>query len=129
MSGEAHPGSSGARPRPSWTRVRLHAASEHALADRAVHDTVVASATAIAERTGVTLVSLEVDDAGVTAIVEGDRMAALGLAAELRRLTGAWYARRRPGERLWIEPPPDGPDDHGPGDAWRAGPDDSEPEA
>lgn len=85
--------------------MRLNAASEGALAEHAVHDMVVASAEAIAERTGVRLVSIEADGSGITAIIEGDRLAALGLAAELRRLTGAWYARRHPGERLWHEPP------------------------
>jgi hypothetical protein len=30
---------------------------------------------------------------------------AMGLAAELRRLTGSWYARHHPGEHLWIDPP------------------------
>lgn len=89
---------------PAWTRVRLSAAVRGALEDSAVHDTVVSSAEAIAERTGVVLVSIEVDASGVTAVVEGDRLAAFGLAAELRRLTGAWYARRFGGERLWVEP-------------------------
>lgn len=94
--------------RPGWTRVRLNAAAAGALSDPKVHDTVVSSAEAIAERTGVVLVSIEVDERGVTAVVEGGRLEALGLAAELRRLTGAWYARHAPGEHLWIEPP-----DHG----------------
>lgn len=98
--------------------MRLHAAAGGALADTAVHDTVVASAEGIAERTGVRLVSIEVDDGGVTALVEGDRLAAFGLAAELRRLTGSWYAKRYPGEHLWIEPPErDTGDDDGGGDA------------
>lgn len=91
--------------------MRLNAASAGALLDGAVHDTVVASAEGIAERTGVRLVSIEVDEGGVTAIVEGDRLAALGLAAELRRLTGAWYTRHRPGEHLWVEPDAAGEDD------------------
>lgn len=97
--------------------MRLHAAQGGALSDVAVHDTVVASAEAIAERTGVRLVSIEVDDGGVTAVVEGDRLAALGLAAELRRLTGSWYVRHHPGEHLWIEPPESdqGDDDGGGG--------------
>lgn len=85
--------------------MRLNAASEGSLAHSAVHDMVVASAEGIAERTGVRLVSIEVDDGGVTALVEGDRLMAIGFAAELRRLTGSWYARKHPGQRLWHEPP------------------------
>jgi hypothetical protein len=108
--------------------VRLNAATPGALSDPMVHDTVVSSAEAIAERTGVVLVSIEVDDGGVTAIVEGGRMEALGLAAELRRLTGAWYTRHVPGEHLWVEPPiaggepEDGPEE-GPDDGPDGGPD------
>ncbi len=85
--------------------MRLHAAADAALADSTVHDTVVASAEGIAERTGVRLVSIEVDGGGVTALVEGDRFMAIGFAAELRRLTGSWYARHHPGEHLWVDPP------------------------
>mgnify|MGYP002399839189 CR=1 FL=1 len=107
------------RGRPGWTRVRLIASARGVLADDAVHDIVVSSAEAIAERTGVTLVSIEVDEAGVTAVVEGDRLAALGLAAELRRLTGAWYSKRFPGTHLWVEPPRD--DGNGEGDDWGNG--------
>lgn len=87
--------------------MRLNASVPGALSDPTVHDTVVASAEAIAERTGVKLVSLEVDAGGVTAIVEGERIIAVGLAAELRRLTGAWYARHHPGRRLWVDPQPE----------------------
>ncbi len=90
--------------------MRLHAAAGAALADATVHDTVVASAEAIAERTGVRLVSIEVDGAGVTALVEGDRLMAIGFAAELRRLTGSWYTKHHPGEHLWLDPPGGGPD-------------------
>lgn len=112
----------GSPSRAGWTRVRLNAAVTGALSDMTVHDTVVSSAEGIAERTGVRLVSIEVDEGGVTAFVEGDRLAALGLAAELRRLTGAWYARRRPGDHLWIEPPDDA--DEGPDDPSRRDDDD-----
>ncbi|MBX3361373.1 MAG: hypothetical protein KF912_12370 [Phycisphaeraceae bacterium] len=111
------------RDRPEWNRVRLNAASEGALAESAVHDMVVASAEGIAERTGVRLVSIEADESGITAIVEGDRLAALGLAAELRRLTGAWYARRHPGERLWHEPPQTEDETDTPPDTPHDGPD------
>lgn len=113
--------------RPGWTRVRLNAASRGALSDPTVHDTVVSSAEAIAERTGVVLVSIEVDERGVTAVVEGGRMEALGLAAELRRLTGAWYARHAPGEHLWIEPPDPREDERGGGQGNDDGDDDTGP--
>lgn len=78
-----------------------------ALSNPTVHDMVIASAEAIAERTGVELLSIEIDGDAVNAIVLGDKLVAMGLAAELRRLTGAWYTRHNPGRHLWIEPDPD----------------------
>lgn len=92
---------------PPQTRVRLRAWEEGALRDPKVRDMVVANARAIAERTGVELLSIEIDEQGVSAIVQGDRLIAMGLVAELRRLTGAWYTRHHPGRHLWIEPDPD----------------------
>lgn len=97
--------------------MRLNASAPGILADRAVHDMVIASAEAIAERTGVPLISIDADDKGVTALVEGNRLVAVGLAAELRRLTGAWFSRHNPGQRLWIDPHPDDESD-GPDSDW-----------
>lgn len=94
-------------PPSPQTRVRLRAWEEGALTDPKVRDMVIASAEAIAERTGVQLISIEIDEQGVNAVVRGDRLIAMGLVAELRRLTGAWYTRHHPGCHLWIEPDPD----------------------
>ncbi len=70
------------------------------LADAATRRTVVASAHALAERTGVRMVALEADETGLTATIEGPMVVALGFAAELRRTTDAWH-RGKYGTRLW----------------------------
>ena len=83
---------------------------------------VASTARAIAERTGIELVSLDLDETSVEARVATHRLAAIGFAAELRRVTNAWHAGRSKGELLWpvreIDPrDPDDPD-RGPED-WR----------
>ncbi|MDX2117171.1 MAG: hypothetical protein SFY96_03200 [Planctomycetota bacterium] len=83
------------------TRVRLRALQGEPLADPRIRSTVVAAAEALAERTGVKVLQLDVDNASLTAVLDVDRLGAIGFAAELRRVTSAWYAARHPGEELW----------------------------
>jgi len=72
--------------------MRLRALEGAPLADELVARTVVATAHAIAERTGVTLLGVAHDDASLTVTLDTDRLAGLGFMAEVRRLTNAWYA-------------------------------------
>lgn len=74
------------------------------LHDTKVRDIVMATASAIAERNGVTLTALCANDDSVTAELAANRLVALGFAAELRRVTGAWYAHKSGGQSLWGEP-------------------------
>lgn len=97
------------RPSPAST-VTLTAAGDAApLADPDTRRTVEAAARAIAERTGVPLVALQLDDRAVTATLAAHRLAAVGFMAELRRTTNDWYAHRHAGRPLW--PQTDDPDD------------------
>lgn len=91
----------GAVPHSSITLRALPGAIISApLADADILRMVRASAEAIAERTGVALVSLESDDESVTATLEGAQIVAVGFAAELRRSTDAWHLRKF-GMPLW----------------------------
>lgn len=87
------------------SRVTLHADLEvepRPLADERVRETVIAVARSIAERTGVDLLEVSATDTSVTAVLSAGRVAAMGFAAELRRATNDWHAKRhrRP---LWLD--------------------------
>jgi hypothetical protein len=60
----------------------------------AVREIVSATARAIAEREGVSLLRLEVEPWGVDLEVAGPEVLAIGLATELRRNTNLWAAAR-----------------------------------
>lgn len=94
------------------------------LADPAVRRTVLATARAIAERTGVELVELSATAESVTATLGAGRLAAVGFAAELRRLTTAWHRARTGAGHLWGEPPP--PDAEAEDTWWRHADDENE---
>lgn len=99
--------------------VRLRALEGRPLDDPVVRDTVIATAHAIAERTGIAVGTIESEGNAVVASLEVDQLAALGFLAELRRLTDAWYARKFGGEPLWGRGAEPGLDDFltaGPGD-------------
>ena len=100
----------GAEPPPpgGWSTATLRARIGRPLDDPAVRDLVAATAEAIGERQGV---AVRVRSAGGDAIevaVAGGELAALGLVAELRRLTDRWH-RGRFGSPLWAAPS-DAPD-------------------
>lgn len=79
--------------------ITLHAAPG-ALGPERVRETVLSTAHAIAERTGVRVLAAEAADSSVTVTLATHRLAALGFASELRRLTEAWHAKRSAGG-LW----------------------------
>jgi allophanate hydrolase subunit 1 len=78
------------------------------LADDRVAATVEAVAHAIAERTGVPVIDLSSSPASITVTLQAPRLAAIGFAAELRRVTNRWHQEKHGGP-LWREP--ETPDD------------------
>ncbi|MDA0803390.1 MAG: hypothetical protein O2819_06500 [Planctomycetota bacterium] len=89
---------------PRWMPVgEAHLAALHKALDDPRHRALIeASATALAERTGVSLVGLSVDEGGVTARVIGSNFVAIGLLTELRRTTAEW-ARKHGVGPWWRE--------------------------
>lgn len=100
--------------------VVLRALEGAPLKDASVRGVVVAAARAIAERHAVELAGIDAADDRVTLRVRAHALAAIGFAAELRRLTTAWYAVDHPGESLWGEPRLQGDEDD-PADWWKKG--------
>lgn len=84
--------------------VRLRALQGAPLHDAKIRATVVSTAQAIAERTGVTMIGIDADDQGITVTLDTDKLAAMGFLAELRRLTEQWYSKKHNGESLWGKP-------------------------
>lgn len=82
--------------------LRLEALEGVPLADPKVRAMVLATAGAIAERVGVRVQSLVADDRSVTITLEADRIGAVGLGAELRRVTNAWYEGKFGQGPLWV---------------------------
>lgn len=80
--------------------VTLRAKHGTPLADEAVARVVESTAHAIAERTGVTIVTVQVDPDAITATLRAPTIVSIGFAAELRRLTEAWYQAKH-GVSLW----------------------------
>lgn len=101
--------------------VTLRALDGEPLADARVRDTVVATAHAIAERNGVSLTGVTTAPDAITVELRANRLAALGFAAELRRLTNAWHLKKFGPPALWGELPPAHHDE--PDDPWIRGPD------
>jgi hypothetical protein len=82
--------------------LRLRALEGTPLEDERVRAMVLATARAIAERSGVALRRLEATPDCVTLTVELDRLGALGLVAELRNVTNAWYEGKFHSGPLWV---------------------------
>ena len=76
-----------------------------------VRRTVVAAAHAIAERNAVVLLRLEASSDRVTATLDAPRLAGIGFAAELRRVTTEWYRHKSGRAHLWGEPQTEGDDE------------------
>jgi len=103
------------------TTIALHARDGAPLEDDQTRRMVEATARAIAERHGVALVRLSTEPDRITATLALGRLAAIGFAAELRRLTTAWYREHAGVDHLWGDPGGDtefGKDDAG----WRPDP-------
>lgn len=90
--------------------VTLRALEGEPLADDRVRETVLAACRGIAERTGVRLGRIDIEPDAIRIEVGGTRLEALGLAAELRRVTNAWHKARSAGMSLWGEAPASGDD-------------------
>lgn len=89
---------------PENSAAHLHCAPDASLTDPRVHDTVIAAAHGIAERTGVTIREIAVTaPTELTVTVAGAKLVAVGLVAELRRDTDRWH-RARTGRPLWTGP-------------------------
>jgi hypothetical protein len=87
--------------------VTLQALRGTPLEDPQVRDMVVAMAHGIVERYGMVIRSVETEPDRVVVTIASDRLAALGLIAELRRDSNAWYERKYRDGPLWGTPPPD----------------------
>lgn len=96
---------------PGSSTVTLRSLRGEPLADERTRDTVVAATHALAERHAVKVRSIETTPDALTITIDGPRIVAIGLAAELRRITTRWYSARHHGASLWGEP------DWGEGDA------------
>ncbi|HVZ93123.1 MAG TPA: hypothetical protein VG797_01290 [Phycisphaerales bacterium] len=85
------------------TTIRLRALEGAPLADPVVRETVIAAAHALAERNNVAVRAITAHDDHITATLELDRLASIGFAAELRRITNKWYAAKFKEPNLWGE--------------------------
>lgn len=91
-----------------YTTARLAALSGTPLKDKQVRESVETAAAALAERTGVRLIALRTDERGIEADIVAPEIIAVGFAAELRRITNAWYEAKFRDGPLWGTPPPVG---------------------
>ena len=78
------------------------------LADIRLRDTITAVAQSIAERFGVKIVNIRTSDSVIEVELEANRLAAIGFAAELRRVTNRW-AELKKLPHFWPDPPPESP--------------------
>lgn len=89
---------------PERSTVTLRALVGAPLREVQVRSMVEATARAIAERNGVKITDLRVHEDRVTATLGTSRLAAVGFAAELRRLTNDWYRGKFGLSNLWGDP-------------------------
>lgn len=78
------------------------------LADKRLRETTTAVATSIAERFGVKIVNIRTSDSVIEVELQASKLAAIGFAAELRRVTNRW-AETKNLPHLWPDPPPESP--------------------
>ena len=84
----------------------LHTTTDASLADERTRETVLASLHGIAERTGVDVCGVAMNDQGLEVQVSGPEIIVIGLLAELRRTTDHWHHQKN-GTPLWVSPPGD----------------------
>lgn len=88
-------------PDPERNTITLRALEGAPLRDEHIRGMVVATAHAIAERNGVDLLYLRTAEDSITATLACSRLAAIGFASELRRLTERWYRQHTGANTLW----------------------------
>jgi len=98
-------GSDRASEQPEST-VTLSAVSGMPLEDHDTRGTVVACAQSLAERAGLRISHLATTDRSITVTLRASRLAALGLATELRTITNTWYEGKYRDGPSWGTPPP-----------------------
>lgn len=91
----------------SSTRVTLRAKIGEPLNDEQTRRMVVATARAIAERTGIPVSDIQTTGDSVSLTLQGDRLAGIGFAAELRKLTTRWYEGKFGVGHLWGDTGPE----------------------
>lgn len=96
------------------TTITLRALEGEPLGDERIREMVEATARAIAERQGMTVLDLQSEADRIHITLPVNRLVAIGFAAELRRLTTRWYTRKYGEETLWGEPLDEG-------DEWKRG--------
>jgi hypothetical protein len=94
--------------------VTLRALDGQPLERLPVREIVLATARAIAERQGIELVDVRANSDSIRASLRAGQIEALGFAAELRRLTAAWYRGKFGVDELWGRRPEDDVDDREP---------------
>lgn len=112
---------------PPRSSVTLRALSGSPLESEQVRSIVVSTAWAIGERTGIEVLAVRPHADRIEIDLRCSRLASIGFAAELRRLTERWYAKKHPGSGYLWGPPPDerpphadGPDTEPERDGWRS---------
>ncbi len=88
----------------SATTITLRALEGEPLADANIREMVEATAHAIAERQGVGVLDLRCEKDRIHIALPLPRIAAIGFAAELRRITTRWYTQKFNADTLWGEP-------------------------
>jgi hypothetical protein len=88
---------------PESATITLRALAGEPLADDRVRETVIATARALAERHGLSVLQVETDPDSATFTLNAGRIDAVGFAAELRRLTTRWYTQKYGETTLWGE--------------------------
>jgi hypothetical protein len=92
------------RERQLASQISLRALEGEPLADERIKAMVIATAHAIAERQGLTLLHVETQSDRITVVLNAGRIEAIGFAAELRRLTTNWYTSKYGEPTLWGQP-------------------------
>ena len=83
--------------------ITLRALEGEPLRDAAIREMVEATAHAIAERQGLRVLAIRSEDDRIHVTLPVGRLAAIGFAAELRRLTTRWYTQKVGAPTLWGE--------------------------
>lgn len=83
------------------SEVTLHALEGTPLQHEAIRRMVIATAEAVAERQGVRIFHIDTSASRITIQVVGEEIVAVGLIAELRRLTTNWYEHKFGVGTLW----------------------------